>query len=120
MSRFEIKDIYGAEKLLTNVCHVIFCGMWLFIGFVSAYDIYVSVALSEILPDNEENPIGRWLIEKDGGKIALFMGLKVAGTITALCILVLLYRFRENWAWLAIFTLSIIQLFVLWYMNYSC
>ena len=60
------------------------------------------------------NPVGRWLIELDDGDVALFMGIKTAGTILALGFLVWLYHSKKSWAWPSIFGVAIMQLFVLW------
>jgi len=88
--------------------------LWLFIGFASAVDIYTSIKTQEYLIDLELNPVGRWLIQQDGGDIALFMGVKTAGTTLALGILVWLYLHKKSWAWMSIVFVSLMQLFVLW------
>jgi len=88
--------------------------LWLFIGVASAFDIYMSIKTQEYLFHLEMNPIGRWLIWHDGGDIALFMGVKTAGTVLALGLLVWLYHLKKSWAWPSIVALSLVQLFVLW------
>lgn len=66
-------------------------GLWLFIGAVAAYDTYLSIKFQETLRFQELNPIGRWLLEVDGGSVAAFMGCKFLGTSIALGVLQLLY-----------------------------
>ena len=88
--------------------------LWLFIGFASAVDIYMSIKTQEYLLELELNPVGRWLIRQDGGDIALFMGIKTAGTTFALGILVMLYQWKKHWAWASIIGVTLMQIFVLW------
>jgi hypothetical protein len=61
--------------------------MWLAIGIISSIDIYWSIINQNVLGELEENPIGRYLIEISDGSVALFMSVKVAGTIIALGVL---------------------------------
>ena len=91
----------------------VFAQLWVFIGMASAVDVYVSIKTQEYLYEMEMNPIGRFLIEADKGDIALFMGTKVAGTVVALGILILLYQFKRKWAWYSIWSLSVMQFGVL-------
>jgi hypothetical protein len=93
---------------------VAYAEMWLFIGFASAFDIYMSIKAQEYLFFSEMNPVGRWLIRLDGGDVALFMGVKTAGMTLALGILVWLYLHKRSWAWISIVFVSLMQLFVLW------
>ncbi len=65
--------------------------LWLFIGAVAAYDTYLSIKFQETLRFQELNPIGRWLMEFDGGSVAAFMGCKFLGTSIALGVLQLLF-----------------------------
>ena len=102
-------------RVFTRYSHLIaYAELWLFIGLVSAVDIYMSIKTQEYLIDLEMNPIGIWLIQRDGGDIALFMGIKTAGTVLALGLLVWLYHLKKSWAWPSIVALSLVQLFVLW------
>ena len=61
--------------------------MWYIIGFISAIDVYYAIKFSKTLPDMEQNPFGRYLIEITCGDISLFIGCKVAGTVIVLGIL---------------------------------
>ena len=92
---------------------VAFAQLWLFIGMASAYDVYISIKTQEYLYEMEMNPIGRFLIESDYGEVALFMGVKFAGTVIALGILIFLYHFKNNWAWYSVSSLAVMQVAVL-------
>ena len=83
---------------------------------VSAFDSYLSIKYSEDLYALEENPVGRWLMEADGGDVSLFMFAKFLGTWIAfyLCILVFLYKRRLGiLAALGVCTAQIVLLFYL-------
>jgi len=91
--------------------------MWMAIGIISSVDVYWAIANQDMMMELEENPIGRYLIGLDGGSIALFMSLKVAGTIIALGALVFLYHWKQQYAWPIIVTLTVAQFFLLSYLN---
>tara|TARA_Y100000034_G_scaffold136518_1_gene213536 strand:- start:1756 stop:1986 length:231 start_codon:yes stop_codon:yes gene_type:complete len=65
----------------------------------------------------EQNPIGVWLMQLDGGDVALFMGLKFAGTVLVLGYLSMIYRKHENFAWAVMTPLFIFQSFLLLYLQ---
>ena len=91
--------------------------MWLAIGIISSIDIYWSITNQHMLMEMEENPVGRYLIHREDGSIALFMSIKVAGTILALGILVSLYHWKKKYAWPTIITLTVAQFLLLSYLN---
>lgn len=80
----------------------VLCSTWtlmlckLFIGFVSAYDIFLTIKYIDFLPMLELNPIGRWLMVLDAGpecslnQIAGFIASKFAGNFLVLVIIELL------------------------------
>jgi hypothetical protein len=90
---------------------------WLFIGIVSAIDVYISTKLDDALYAIELNPMGRWLIRQGGQDIALFMGLKVAGTVVVLGLLVLLYHYKPKWAYRIILGVTFFQASLLIILN---
>ena len=87
--------------------------MWMAIGIISSVDIYWAIANQDMMMELEENPIGRYLIGVDDGSIALFMSVKVAGTIIALGSLVFLYHWKQKYAWPIIITITLAQFFLL-------
>lgn len=84
---------------------IVMAGLWLFIGLVAAYDVYLSIKYQEMLRFTEMNPVGQWLLALDGGNVAIFMGCKVVGTLLVLGILQLMYFFRRR---LALFVAGIL------------
>lgn len=71
----------------------VFLACKLIIGFVSAYDIFLTIKYVEFLPQMELNPIGRFLMHLDAGpncelnQIACFVAAKFAGNFLTLAIL---------------------------------
>ena len=61
---------------------------------VSAYDVYLSIKLQDLLPETEKNPVGRWLIQIDNQDVALFMAAKLFGTGLAIHLLGLLRHYK--------------------------
>jgi hypothetical protein len=72
------------------------------IGFVSAYDIFLTVKYYETLPSLELNPIGRWMMMLDRGpecelnQIAAFITAKFAGNFLVLCVIELLVKWKQR------------------------
>ena len=94
-----------------------FAIMWLAIGLISAIDLYWCVKNQHIMLEIEQNPIGHYLIVKDGGDVALFMGVKMAGTILALAILIFLYHYKKFYAWVSIISITMAQFLLLYYLG---
>tara|TARA_R110000824_G_scaffold395873_1_gene596917 strand:+ start:9521 stop:10030 length:510 start_codon:yes stop_codon:yes gene_type:complete len=91
--------------------------LWFSIGLISAVDIYWSIVLQDVLVETELNPLGKILIERDGGSVALFMFCKVVGLIVVLGLLIILYHYKKRIAWLSISGVFIFQVWLLWYLN---
>lgn len=113
MSKFHIAPIIPKEYY-----KYYFATMWLAIGLISSIDLYWAIKNQDLMLEMEENPIGRWLLFKDDGDVALFMGVKMAGTTLALGILIFLYHYRKRLAWISIITLTILQFYLLHYLGY--
>jgi len=94
-----------------------FAAMWLAVGLISAIDLYWAVKNQHIMLQNEKNPVGRYLIGLDDGSVALFMGVKMAGTILALGVLIFLYHYKKLYAWSSIIFLTVAQFLLLYYLG---
>ncbi len=70
---------------------MIFPGLWLFIGLVSAFDTYLTVKFQESLEIEEINPLARMLLQLNGWDPALFIGVKFLGSVMVLGILTALH-----------------------------
>jgi len=92
----------------------VFC--CLIIIMISVIDIYWLVKNSSLILEFEMNPIGRWLIYKDGGSVALFVSLKVIGTFTVISTLIFLYKIHALKTMIVASVLSLLQLILLCYL----
>ncbi len=63
------------------------------------------------------NPLGRWLIALDGGSVALFIGLKVAGTFVSLGVLVAMYFLHRRIAKAVNYSLCFVQTVLFWFLT---
>ena len=81
---------------------------------VSSYDTYRCVTDAEVLYDVEVNPMARWLIKLDGGRIALLLAWKMSGTGIVAAVEGWLIS-AEKWrmVWPSLSALCLMQLFVL-------
>ena len=91
-----------------------FAAAWLLIGWVSSWDTYLlSLHRFDI---HEVNPVGVWLLTNAGADV--FIGLKMAGTVTALGVLVVMRRTaRLPLTWVVLGTLVAVQLALLVYLH---
>jgi hypothetical protein len=76
--------------------------LWL-IGSVSAFDAFLTLRYQESLSNMELNPICRWIMQLrfnkpvEGEAVALFLGLKMIGTVNVLIIIKMLFLWRPHW-----------------------
>lgn len=91
----------------------------LFIGAVSAYDAWLVVDWADEILCNERNLVGRYLIQLTNGDVTLFLSCKVAGTIGALTFLAWLGRHYHHIAMPVARSMSIFQLWLLWFLTCS-
>jgi hypothetical protein len=104
---------------------ILFYIQLIFISLVASYDSYLAVKLRDTLYGAELNPFGKLLIRMDNGDVALFMGLKMLGTISVLGILLFLYNYKEgwpmsakvkNWGMIATIFVTLVQIVVLCFL----
>jgi hypothetical protein len=96
---------------------------------VTGIDIWWSVALVETLPQNELNPVARWIIGLvdfvDGrymlphSGVALLCALKVLGTWVALSVCRYLVRKWPRVGWPALIGLAVLQLLLAWFLFFG-
>lgn len=70
--------------------------LWLFIGLVSAFDAYLVLKYQDLIYYLECNPVGRFLMEIDPARPALFVGAKFLGTIVVLYLLQGIYNSNQR------------------------
>lgn len=110
-----------ANQVLDNPW-VFFCCK-LIIGFVSAYDIFLTIKYVEYLPYMELNPLGRFLMQLDSGpncelsQIACFVAAKFAGNFLTLAILEGVRTWHARFATSIGVVIATLQLFLLWFLT---
>jgi len=89
------------------------------IGLISAYDNTVSWVYKDVLLDNEENAIGRWLIrlgDPMGKDVSWFLLAKAIGTIL---VTLVMFRLVYTKYRVAIIPIFLFQVWIFWYLNFS-
>jgi hypothetical protein len=74
----------------------LFAAFWLFLIFVSVFDGYLVVRYRHELHRTELNPIGRLLIQLNGGQVWLLLAAKYLGTVAAATLVLLIYGRRPR------------------------
>jgi hypothetical protein len=82
-------------------------------------DHYYTIKLDHYILIEERNPVGLYLINLDGGSVALFMTIKMISLWGIAGILIYLYKYKTRYAWAGIISLSIVQTLLLYYFFLS-
>lgn len=83
--------------------------LWLFIIAVATRDVYLASRFESLLPSMELNPIGRWLIEKDGGRCSLLVSVKWLSNLLLMCGLVKSCDVWPKWSLRATVIAAVLQ-----------
>ena len=81
---------------------------FLWVLLVSLIDHYLTIKLQATILQTEQNPIGKYLIQKDGG-VALFMTTKMLCLWVIFFILLSIYKDSKLKAYICVSVLSIVQ-----------
>lgn len=93
--------------------------LWALVVAVSVYDGFWVLVTREVIQREERNPVGRLLIELNGGDVWLLLGLKAAGTVCAGALLLVLYWTWPRIGWAACFLTAAMQLVLAVYLTAS-
>jgi hypothetical protein len=91
--------------------------LWLFITFVSVHDGYMVALRRDVIRHAERNPLGQYLIARNGGDIWLLLAAKAAGTTAASSLLLLLHQLRRQLALFVAGPVACFQFGLLLYMT---
>ena len=97
-----------------------FPACWSFIGMVSAFDTYLIDRFGDVLVTLEENPVGMFLINLNGGNVSVFIRLKLAGTVLVMSVLAGLYFYHRRWSFPVTASVAAFQFGLLFYLVLSC
>jgi hypothetical protein len=107
------------KKLSSKAKCIWFYLCWLFIGFVSSVDIYLTIKYSENLPDHELNPVARYILNIDGWDVSRFVAIKVFMTILVLGIVRWILYLNQKYALVIINAIALGQLILLSFLIYG-
>jgi hypothetical protein len=96
---------------------ILFAGLILFTSAVSVHDAALVILLDDVIGETEQNPIGRWLIELNGGEVWLFIALKLTGTALCGATLWALYEVCRHVARTAAIAIACFQFALLIYLS---
>lgn len=98
-------------NLIIKSCFHLYC---IAIAIISSLDIYwLSKYRSGI---TEQNPLGKYLIELDGGDISLFILFKVLGTFIVIGTLYILWSYKSRYGTVVAISIAIAQCILLFYL----
>jgi len=86
-----------------------FAVLWLLVIGISVYDGYWVLANRATINGFERNPVGRQLLDWDGGDVRLLLAVKSLGTLLAAAVLLVLYWTWPRVAWLVCSTVASLQ-----------
>lgn len=98
----------------------------IWIGLVSAYDIYLTIKYADSLAYLEQNPLARGILNVDAARgmavehLARFIGFKCGGTVLAIGSLFLISNWKHHLASLAAGGVALVQLCVLLFLSFAC
>lgn len=95
---------------------MVFASLWLFIGFVSAVDTYLTVKFQEHLQFVEENPVGLLLLNMANWDPSLLIGVKYMGSTMVLGFLTVLYLRNRRMGITVTAALAAFQFWLLCYL----
>src|SRR5262245_50748655 len=118
---FDRKPIPSPQTTTCSIdCRqLVFAGLWIFIGLVSAFDTYLTVKFQECLAFHEVNPLAMMLLRLDGWDPSLLVGLKFLGSVIALGFLAALHLHNRRLGLMVTSGLASFQLWLLGYLVFA-
>jgi hypothetical protein len=89
----------------------------LFVAAVSVHDAVLVVVNHELISEVEQNPVGKWLLDVQGGEVWLFVFLKFAGTALVCAVLVTIYQCSQRFGMITVIPLATFQMLLLSYLT---
>jgi len=93
----------------------LFIALFIWVLLVSMVDHYYTIKLDHYILIEERNPVGLYLINLDGGSVALFMTIKMISLWGIGLILYILYKRKRSYAWAGLLSLSLVQILLVYY-----
>lgn len=96
---------------------VVFCLLCVLVATVSVHDALLVVVNHEVIGEMEQNPVGLWLLELQGGEVWLFVLVKLATTSLVCTLLVAMYEYWRRGGMLAVAGVASFQTLLLGYLT---
>ncbi len=111
------KDYFFGMKRINYDKFLVFAFMWVWL--VSMLDHYITIKMNDTILEDEQNPLGTFLINIDSGSVALFMTVKMICLWVIAGIILSIYQENKTRAYICIVALCIAQLFLLLYFMWG-
>lgn len=105
--------------MVTKLIDWLYCLAWNFVIFVSTVDAYLLFQYRESIAQLERNPLGNLLLEFGGGRVELFLCLKLLGTVVACTLLLSIYQVSRRVGLILVLSTAAAQLALLLYLNFA-
>lgn len=105
-----------ADHEARRLSPVLFYSSWLLIILVSVIDAYLVLRHRQHILSFERNPVGRALIEWNGGQVWYLLAAKLSGTVAVCAVLLLIRRTNARLGLIVALPVACFQLSLLWYL----
>ena len=106
------------KKNKLNKFSFLFSVLWIWIAFVSSFDVYLTILLADVIKESEQNPFARFILHRDNWNVSRFIGIKMFCTIFVLGILIAAYYFSKKHAYSIIFSIALFQTLLILYLTF--
>ena len=106
-------------KTMPDLLRCFFALAWWFVIFVSVVDAYLLYFCRDVIRDHELNPAGNVLLAIGGGRVWLFLLLKILGTILACMWLMVIYRRNPRLGLTIAMVIACFKLGLLVFLSYA-
>ncbi|MGN6135957.1 MAG: hypothetical protein ACTHOU_15825 [Aureliella sp.] len=89
----------------------------LIVAAVSVHDAALVVLNHEVISDFERNPVGKWLLDVQGGDVWLFVLVKLAGTALVCAVLITVFQYCRRYGIVSAAALASFQIGLLCYLT---
>lgn len=87
------------------------------VAMVSVHDAALVVLNNEVIGEFERNPVGKWLLDLQGGEVWLFVFVKLAATALVCAVLITVFQHRRGYGLITAVALASFQLSLLGYLT---
>jgi tryptophan-rich sensory protein len=108
---------FGLLQRLRFPSTLVFGLCCLVVAVVSVHDAALVALNNEVIGDFERNPVGKWLLDLQGGEVWLFIFVKLAATALVCAVLITVYQHCRRYGLVTAAALASFQLMLLCYLS---